>query len=472
MSDIFSGDAAVISTVAIAYIFFTGWLTVRLRSKTSDQFMTAARAMPPVVVGLLMMSEFVGAKSTVGTAQEAFSSGMAAAWSVVGASIGFLLFGLVLVKKIYASGEYTISAAIASKYGKSTTLTVSVIMIFALLAVNVGNYVAGAAAISSALHMDLTTASFVIAIVSCFYLIFGGMKGIASITMLHTGIKVVGLVIVLAFALKLTGGVHPVIEHMPSFYFTWDGKLGFGTIFAWTFGTVGAIFSTQFIIQAVTSTPSASGAQRATFYAALFCLPLGFVLAFIGVAAKYLYPDIKSLYALPIFIGQMPIYLSAFVTTALVASNFVSVCTVALAIASLVVRDFYTPRYQPSKEQELKVTRWLSLAIGLLPLVFVFFAPEILKLSFFTRALRLSITMVAMVGFFLPFFASNRGATAGLLLSAIATSAWYLLNNPFGIDNMYIAALAPLLVLVIERVVLSSSSSPMLKNKSSLETSI
>ena len=52
--------------------------------------------MPAIVVGILLMSEFIGAKSTVGTAQEAFKSGLAAAWSVLGASIGFLLFGLLL----------------------------------------------------------------------------------------------------------------------------------------------------------------------------------------------------------------------------------------------------------------------------------------------------------------------------------------------------------------------------------------
>ena len=41
----------------------------------------------------------------------------------------------------------------------------------------------------------------------------------------------------------------------------------------------------------------------------------------------------------------MPILLSAFVTTALVASIFVRVCTVALAVASLVVRDLYVPHW-------------------------------------------------------------------------------------------------------------------------------
>jgi SSS family solute:Na+ symporter len=100
------------------------------------------------------------------------------------------------------------------------------------------------------------------------------------------------------------------------------------------------------------------------------------------------------------------------------------------------------------------MTRLFSVAIGIAPLVFVFFIPEILKLSFFTRALRLSITIIAMMGFYLPLFASNRGATAGLIGAAVSTTVWYMLGNPFGIDNMYVAAATPLVVMAIERLAL------------------
>ena len=79
-----------------------------------------------------MMSEFVGAKSTIGTAQSAFESGLAAAWAVLSAAIGFPLFGVFLARKLYASGEFTISGAIARKYGRSTQVTVSLI-IFAVV---------------------------------------------------------------------------------------------------------------------------------------------------------------------------------------------------------------------------------------------------------------------------------------------------------------------------------------------------
>src|SRR3954453_12134195 len=211
MAEFNAFDTGIIIAMVVAYILFTSWLTVRLRSRTAEQFMTASRALPPAVIGVLLMSEFIGAKSTVGTAQEAFTSGFAASWSVIGASIGFLLFGLFFVKKLYNSGEYTISQAIAQKYGRSTMLTVSLIMIYALLLVNVGNYISGAAAISTVLKINLPLAMCIIALVSTFYYVFGGLKGVAWVTVLHSALKVVGVALILGVALAATGGLRPMM---------------------------------------------------------------------------------------------------------------------------------------------------------------------------------------------------------------------------------------------------------------------
>ena len=100
----------IIVGIVVAYILFTTWLTWRLRSKSSGDFMEGSRAMPALVVGILLMSEYIGAKSTVGTAQAAFEDGFAASWSVIGAAIGFPLFGFLLVKRIYSTGKITIPA--------------------------------------------------------------------------------------------------------------------------------------------------------------------------------------------------------------------------------------------------------------------------------------------------------------------------------------------------------------------------
>lgn len=447
-----SSGLLIIFSMIVFYIIFTSWLTVKLRSKTNEQFMTAAKSMPAYIVGILMMSEYIGAKSTVGTAQEAFMKGLAASWSTVAATIGFVLFGLFMAKRMYNSGQVTISGMIEQKFGKSTKMVVSLIMIYALLLVNVGNYISGAAAISSVFTINLPMAYLVIAVVSTFYFAFGGMKSIAYVTILHTAVKYLGVIVILVFALGKTGGITPMVQKMPHFYFTWDGKIGAATVIAWVVATIGSIFSTQYIIQAISSTKNAEDAKKSTIYAGILCLPIAIFLGVIGVASKYLYPTMKSVYALPVFINSMNPVLAGFVTTSLVASIFVSVSTVALAIASLIVKDFYVPYCKPSAEKEFKMTRVFSLIIGFAPLLFVFFFPSILELSFFTKALRLTIAIIAVMGFYLPFFNSNRGATLGLLAAAIITSVWYAKGNPYGIDNIYVAIVTPIIVMVIERL--------------------
>ena len=124
-------DTGIIIAVIIAYIAFTAWMTVWLRSRDSAEFLVAARSMPAVVIGILLMSEFIGAKSTVGVAQAAFESGVAASWAVLSLAVAFPLFGFFLAKRLYNSGEYTISGAIAQRFGRSTELVVSLIMIYA-----------------------------------------------------------------------------------------------------------------------------------------------------------------------------------------------------------------------------------------------------------------------------------------------------------------------------------------------------
>ena len=118
------------------------------------------------------------------------------------------------------------------------------------------------------------------------------------------------------------------------------------------------------------------------------------------------------------------------------------------------------------------MTRLLSLAIGFLPLVFVFFAPGLLKLSFFTRALRLSLAVVAVVGFFLPFFNGSRGANIGLVSAVIGTTAWYLLGDPFGIDNMYVALVIPAAVIFVEKLFHWGDNTPGMKRAGKPEAAL
>lgn len=94
-----STSVIIILGIVIAYIIFTGYLSVRWSGKTNSDFMTGSHGLPTIVVGVLMMSQFIGAVTLVGTAQTAFTSGVAAFWSIFAAVIGFIIYGLFIVKK-------------------------------------------------------------------------------------------------------------------------------------------------------------------------------------------------------------------------------------------------------------------------------------------------------------------------------------------------------------------------------------
>ena len=58
-----------------------------------------------------------------------------------------------------------------------------------------------------------------------------------------------------------------------------------------------------------------------------------------------------------------------------------------------------------------------------------------------------------MIAFYLPFFNSARGANASLIAACVVTSVWYVMGNPFGIDNMYVALATPAIVMCLDRLI-------------------
>ncbi len=442
-------DTLIILGFVVIYIIATGILSVKLSGKSNEDFMTGSSKMPTFVIAVLIMSEFIGAMSTIGTAQQAFSDGMAAMWAILAAVVGFILYGLFFVKKLYQTGGFTISSAIEKQYGRSTRLIVSLIMIFALILINANSYISGASVLAEILGMKLPLAMIIIGIVSTVYFCIGGMKSVAWITLIHTTVKYIGILIITVVALMMTHGIHPVTVKLPSYYFTFSGHVGITQIIGWIITITGAIFSTQFIVQAISSAKSAKSAQKASFEAALMTLPLGIMVAVIGVCARYLFPKLNSLYALTIFLRHMNVFFAAVVAIGLLASVFVGVSATALAIVSLVVDDFYVPHWHPTAHKQLKMTRFISIIVGFLPMVFAFMTPNILGLSFFTKAIRVSITFVALIAFYMPFFTDTLGADVALIGTTILSTVWYVLKDPFGISDLYVALFSPILILIL-----------------------
>jgi SSS family solute:Na+ symporter len=259
-----------------------------------------------------------------------------------------------------------------------------------------------------------------------------------------------GVIITTIVALKMSGGLWHLHRVMPPIYFSATEGVGLPQIIAWIVGSIGAVFCTQYVIQAIGSMAGSKQAVQATALAGLIIIPVALMASIIGIAAKYLFPDLKAVWAIPIFASHMNPWLGGIVVAGLMAAAFGTVSAMTLGATALIIRDFYGPLVKPSDRHRLIAARVIAVAFGLLPVFFALLAPEIIKTLFFSRALRTSLSVVVICMFYLPLFSSGRGVTVGLILSVVATTVWYVLNNPFGIDNIYIGIVVPVVAMAID----------------------
>ena len=449
----------IIFGIVAAYIIVSTIVGMASVKKTKDtaSFMTAKKQMGPVVIGILMMSEFIGTGSTLGTAQTAYEKGYAAAWNLVTLGIGYLLYAFYMAPKFQELGEYTISGALARKYGQGVRIVVSLTMIYALTTVNVSMYTGGAATIASLLQIPIGTAIFIIGIVTILSVALGGMRGVGQANLIHAAFKYLGLIVVAWTGWQLLDVKPELLTTVPAVHFTMSG-ISTSTLIAWTIANIGAVFSTQYVIQCISSLSSPADAKKASIIASVTIVPIGFLAAYIGVSSKALFPDIKSVMALPAFFNVMDPWMAGVAVSGIIAATFVTILACQLGATALIMKDFVVPVFKPDEKRQILWTRMIAIIIGLVPIPFALFVPGLLKTLFFARALRTAIAVVAIFMFYLPDIGSKKSATIGLLLSVAGTTIWFILGNPYGIDNIYIAAAIPALVMVIDRLLCKKTS--------------
>ncbi|MGF6947577.1 SSS family solute:Na+ symporter [Neobacillus sp. B4I6] len=446
----------IILGIVVVYILLTAFfgLYTKKFSKSSDKYMTGGKAFGPFIIGVLMMSEFIGTGSTIGTAQTAYSTGISAAWNLITLALAFALFAYTMAKKFHERGEYTISGAIAKTYGNGARVITSLIMIYALAVVNVSMYAGGAATLSAILNVPHAMAAIIVGVITVVYVSLGGMFAVAYTNLIHAFIKYLGLILALAFGLAAAGGLSGLSLNLESEMFDWTG-IGVSTIIAWTIANIGSIFSTQYIIQAISSTQDDAKAKKASIYAGFLVIPVGIIASLIGMTASIVFPNIAPAEAFPMMTTLMNPFLAGLVVAGLIAAVFGTVAASTIGSAALLLKDFYNPIFNKdaSDTKSLRFARIATIVMGLIPIPFAIFAPEILSTVFFARALRTTLAVIVVLMFYFPRFSSGRGAVLGMVFAVITTTVWYLGGDPLGIDNIYVAAVTPLIVMLFDHFI-------------------
>jgi SSS family solute:Na+ symporter len=445
--------------IVAIYIVGLGIITTVLQRsvRTANTFTsgtTGHTGVPAVLVGLMLMSEFIGTSASVGTAQEAYKVGISASWNILALAAGFVLYGFLLAEKYKSSGHNTISAILDEVYGRNTRLATSLVMVFALEIVAVAIYAGGGSILSALLGVDRTSAIIVCGFVSVLYVFAGGMKSVVYTNVVHSIMKYIGILIALYFGISKIGGFQELHALLPAELFSWT-HVGWDQIFAWFIAGIGATFSTQYVIQAINTVDDPKSAKIASFSTALFLIPFGIITALVGMCSLALFPNIKSINAFAALVERMDGFTAGIVCAGLAASLFGSIAAFAVATATLLYKDFYVGFGGKDRTEKSSLTfvRVATVVMGLLPILLAIYTPNILSMTFLGKALRASLSVLVLFVFFAPWFGTKLGAFSSILASLVATVVWFMLGNPFGIDNAYLALFVPLAVMGLSEIV-------------------
>lgn len=303
------------------------------------------------------------------------------------------------------------------------------------------------------LHISKRLAIFWVGIATVIYVCIGGMRSVIYTNFIHAIVKFSGIAIALTFALHKSGGIYNLESHMPESMFSWT-SVGFGQIIAWFIAGIGSILATQYVIQAIISTSNSNSAQRACFYTSTLMIPFGIATSLIGICSAYLYPEIKSIDALPYLVTQMPTYSAAVVVIGLAGAMFGAISANTMACVTLAMKDFYVPFFNKEKDDKKSIvfSRLAIIVVGLVLIFFAVYADEILAIAFLGKALRATLAVLIIMCFYFPSFGSKSGAFWGTIFSVVVTISWYVMGNPLGINSSYFALICPIVAMALSHI--------------------
>ena len=178
--------------------------------KSAADFDRGGSSGPWLVAGAIM-GALVSGQATVGTAQLAYSYGLAAWWFTLGAGIGCLLLAVGYVVPLRHSGSTTLLGIVSQRYGKAAGYWGSVLCSLGIFISVIAQVISATALLTTIFPMGMGAAALVSVAIMTLYVVFGGvtgagMGGVVKLFLLYLACIVGSLTV-----WSLSGGVTPLL---------------------------------------------------------------------------------------------------------------------------------------------------------------------------------------------------------------------------------------------------------------------
>jgi len=418
----------------VAVLLALGAWAARLARRGREGFFLAGRELTAPLVAVTVTGLAIGGASTVGVAQKAFSGqGLAAGWYGVAWSVSALVVGLIVARRYRRLLVVTVPEMFQTYYGPSGRLACVVVQVAVQIVITSLQYVAGGAILHALLPEVFTSlhqGMVFSAVVFIALTVVGGLWSASLTNVLNVALIYAGIVLASLLSVRAAGGWQAMVDLLPAGepYLHPVAGLGWRQIVEFVLVMVTCNIAFQATVQIAFAARSESTARRGFVAAAVLILPVSFLAAMVGVAAKAQFPDLgDSAAALPQLVGSLHPAVAGVTLAALWAADVSTACGLLLSSSTIVVRDIYLRYVRPQSRPEhaLLVNRLVVLVIGLVTLALAWQINDILKALMQGLSLTTGPTVVVLFTFFAPRLCRRSSAWCTILAGIVTMVLWF-----------------------------------------------
>lgn len=420
----------IIVVLYVALLFGISLYAKRKAAGGSVNFLFGGRQMNTLLVAVNVAGLAVGAASTIGVAENAFTVGIAAGWYNAAWAAGALVMGVLAAGKYRRMNCTTIPELFERFYDKKGRVISVVGLITIQVVITSLQYLAGGAILSSMLpeFFSFNGGMIMSAVVFVGVTLIGGLwssglSNLVSVTLIYIGI-IAGTIMTIG----QHGGLEQIISRLPAGtdWFGPVGGLGIATIFGWFAVMITQSITAQGPVQIACGAANEKVARNGFLWGAAIIFPIGFLCAIMGLVAKVTFPEVKATLALPKIIMGLDPVVAGTTLAALWAADVSTACTLLLGAGTLFSQDIYKRFLNPSVSEQryTTVNRLAILVLGFATLWLAFNAVGILKTLLIGLSLTTAFTLVFLFTIFAPGLCRRNSAFYTTLAGMLALLAW------------------------------------------------
>ncbi len=419
-------------------------LYARHKVKNSNDYVLAGRSLPFYMTLATVFATWFGSETILGAggtfAEEGFRGVIE---DPFGAALCLIIAGIFFNRKLYRLNFLTIGDYFKHRYNVLISTFLSIVIVISYFGWVAAQLLAMGLVLSIVVpSLGLTWAILLAAGIVVSYTFFGGMYSIAWLDTIESAVIIVGLFVVLGFALTQVGGIDVVINSVPPnfWHILPEGRdsitewiVFISALMTMGFGSI----PQQDIYQRAMSAKSERISMWASIFGGLLYLSIAMIPLFIALIAKILLPEAFAInpehITLALVQEHTPGWVQVFFFGALISAIVSTASGALLAPGTLLAENVIKPFF-------VDISDNLRLHIIRFAVILVAFGGVILALNKDASIYELvsSAYSVTLVAAFVPLAVglySKKATSFGALLSTVAgISVWqytdHLVNSP------------------------------------------